>query len=303
MPESATFQIVYDGPALANNSMDVHILAPALLAYGDLFEQANQLLHGDKVKVRLQVKALSPGSFDIIFQVIQNMPDQIVGYLTGDNINAAFNLVELIVMGRYCLLWMAKILKGKNPVTPKKLNNDLMRIEINGQFYDVPIDLLRLYSDISIRSLLTKVVEPLSHPGVEVIEIKDKGKTREVVFKDELPYFAEPTVDIQEETLTDSEREAAFSIISLAFKEDNKWRLFDGASTYNVTVKDQNFLDRVNHNQISFAKGDVLIGRLKTTQKQTATGLKAEYELLKVIDHKPAPPAQRQLFLLPTDEP
>lgn len=34
------FHLVYDGPALAENRMDVRTLAPALLAMGDLVERA-----------------------------------------------------------------------------------------------------------------------------------------------------------------------------------------------------------------------------------------------------------------------
>ena len=33
---------------------------------------------------------------------------------------------------------------------------------------------------------------------------------------------------LPEKTLTESTRRAAFSIVSLAFKEDNKWRLYNG---------------------------------------------------------------------------
>lgn len=37
---STSFQVVYDGPALEGSTIDVRDLAPALLAFGDVIEQA-----------------------------------------------------------------------------------------------------------------------------------------------------------------------------------------------------------------------------------------------------------------------
>lgn len=39
-------RITYDGPALAEHVMDVRDLAPALLAFGDLCEEAGRALYG-----------------------------------------------------------------------------------------------------------------------------------------------------------------------------------------------------------------------------------------------------------------
>ncbi|MBE6440990.1 MAG: hypothetical protein E7022_01495 [Desulfovibrio desulfuricans] len=54
-----TLHIAYDGPALDTHEMDVRELAPALLAFSDMFEEANAVLNGDRAKISLNVK----GSF------------------------------------------------------------------------------------------------------------------------------------------------------------------------------------------------------------------------------------------------
>ena len=62
MASRAKAIIRYDGPALAAHEMDVHELAPALLAFGDLCKTANQIFNGDSATVRILVKADSEQS-------------------------------------------------------------------------------------------------------------------------------------------------------------------------------------------------------------------------------------------------
>ncbi|MGM9458208.1 hypothetical protein ACRERF_15230, partial [Lacticaseibacillus rhamnosus] len=78
-----------------------------------------------------------------------------------------------------------------------------------------------------------------------------------VVTSSEADAFRKP--ESEEQILLDDVRRSAFSIVSLAFKDDNKWRLHDGNSQISTSIADEDFLRRVDHNEISFAKGDVLI--------------------------------------------
>ena len=55
------FTIVFDGEALQDHTMDVRDLAPALLSLSQLFDETSRLLYGDKVDVRLHVKAVESG--------------------------------------------------------------------------------------------------------------------------------------------------------------------------------------------------------------------------------------------------
>ena len=59
-------------------------------------------------------------------------------------------------------------------------------------------------------------------------------------------------------------------------------------------MSDKGFLEKVNRGLIDFAKGDMLKVKLKTTQMQTRDGLKTEYEVVEVLEHKKA---TRQLSL------
>ncbi|MDR2437318.1 MAG: hypothetical protein LBD17_04545 [Endomicrobium sp.] len=92
---------------------------------------------------------------------------------------------------------------------------------------------------------------------------------------------------MQDEELLSSEREMIFSPVAISFKEDNKWRLNDGISTVNVSIKDIEFINKIKQNLIAFSIGDIPKCKVKITQKQTAEGLKTEYEILKVLNHTP----------------
>ena len=77
------------------------------------------------------------------------------------------------------------------------------------------------------------------------------------------------------------------NIVSLAFKEGNKWRLSDGQSDISAIIEDRGFLARIDSNEERFAKGDTLVCRVRMEQSRALGKLKTLYYVEKVIDHKP----------------
>lgn len=88
--------------------------------------------------------------------------------------------------------------------------------------------------------------------------------------------------------LTDTETVLALTITTLSFAEGNKWRLSDGRSTFYATIEDDGFLSRVNRNDESFSKGDILRCQVRVRQWQTSPGLRTDYSVIKVLEHIPA---------------
>ena len=88
------FTVFYEGPAFAQHTMEVRDLAPALIALGQAFDRANNLLNGDRASISLSIRATRPGSFEMVLfleQVIAGAG----GILTGDFFTSAANLTEL----------------------------------------------------------------------------------------------------------------------------------------------------------------------------------------------------------------
>ena len=293
----ASFTIAYDGPALRDGAMDVRDLAPALLAVGQLCDAANTVSNRDQATVKVSVKATGQGSFEISFDVVQNIASQITSFFAGEHIVGALNLKE-IVFGSAGLIWLIAKFRGRKPDRIERLSDSHVKITIGSETFDVPLALVRLYQDLAVRTAAQKVVaDPLRREGIDTFEVRENRQSVLVVQKTEAVYFEKP--ELPPETLVETTRRAAFSIISLAFKEDNKWRLYDGNTQISALIEDEAFLARVNANLIAFAKGDILICDVRITQQQTGEGLSTEYVVEKVIEHRPA---LRQLPL-PFDTP
>jgi hypothetical protein len=292
MSSRAAFTVSYDGSALTNHTMDVRDLAPAMLSLGQLFDETNRVLNGDKVTIRLHVSATSEGSFEIAFEAIQGFASQVGDFLTGDFVSSALNLKELLFASGAGLLWLIGKLRNRAPKKIEDVGHGNVRIELETETIEVSLKTLRLYQDISVRQAVEKIVKPLEKDGIEKFSVKWESKEVTTVTKKEITYFSAPIPE--DEQLHRIEHDSAYSIVSLAFKEDNKWRLYDGNSTISVTIRDDDFLRDVDANLLSFSKGDILICRVRTSQWRTASGLKTEYEVLKVKEHRPA---SRQITL------
>lgn len=286
----ARFSVNYDGPALADHTMDVRDLAPALLAIGEMFDAANMALNGDATQVSVNVRAHEPGCFSIDLDVVQSIIKRGIALLTGDDIAAALTLKDLLigtVGGTWSLIKLIRVLRGRTPDKVERLAAGLVRITIEADTFDVPVKLLRLYQDLAVRSAVERVVEkPLETPGIESVAFIESNVETAKVERPESEWYRAPTIDDQ--VLIDDLRRAAFSIVSLAFKEDNKWRLHDGQNQISATIADEAFLARVDRNLVSFSKGDVLVCEVRFVQKQTGKGLVTEHIVEKVIDHRPA---------------
>lgn len=284
-----TFTVVYDGDALSGHMMDVRDLAPALLALSNIFDDANKLVYGDKADIKLHVKALEAGCFSVDLAIVQSLTSQMIDMLNGDWLQAALNLKELIVGGSAVgggIFWLAKKLKGGKPEKITRLKEGMVRLEFQGEVMDVPLQLLSLYQDINVRKSVADVVSPLTKKGVDSISFKEGATPVETITKQQASYFSVP--EIEEEELLRETRKAAFSIVSLAFKEDNKWRLHDGNNAIYATIKDVDFLRKVENNETSFRKSDVLICEVEDISTRDESGLKTEHNVIKVLDHKPA---------------
>lgn len=293
----AYFTIIYDGPALKGSQMDVRELAPALLAIGDVLEQANRAINGDKANVKIHVKAFKKGCFGVDFELIQTLCETVKGWLLPEsrvrNAVELLNLLgftprEIIAGSAIGLFALIKKFKGKRPKKIKKAKDEKIELIFDTPHGEESITINKeeaiLYEDPSVRASIEKSVSAVRHEGIETMEIEQGGRREILVTKADVNDFNVSHAEADEIQLGTATQQRVLSIVSLSFKKDNKWRLSDGNAVMNVKISDPRFLEEVNKGS-PFSKGDMLEVDLTLKSEITKDGLKTEYEATRVLRH------------------
>ena len=293
MSDMSDFRITYDGPALEMSEMDVRELAPALLAIGDLLTVSTQALCGDKVKPQVNVKgSFKTGSFGIDFVLATDLLTKVRDLFASDSAAAIANASAILaalglVTNKTCkgLLQVLKWLRGRKIQRVETKENTAI-LYVDDDHIEIERAVLALLRDVAVREATARMLEPLSREGITTFCAGSDDACSAIITSDEASWFAAP--EAQDDLLVDEKRKMAFSIVSLAFKEDNKWRLHDGNSTISAAISDADFQRKVDTNQVNFAKGDVLVCEVRVRQWQSASGTRTECEVTHVLEHRTA---------------
>ena len=296
MNDMTEFRVTYDGAALVNHEMDPRELAPALLAMAELLEASAKALFGENACLKVNVKgSFTTGSFHIDFVTGLQWMKSIRDLFAGENATATANglaiLAPLGFLGKrglaQLLIWLNRRKITRVDIVPESdAVRRMARIYVGDDYYEVEAETVDLLRDVGVRKAFDRVLAPLDLTGIDKFAVGKGADFNLIITEHERVAFEAP--DIDEQLLFDDMRRMAFSIISLAFKEDNKWRLSDGASTISATISDLSFLQDVNSSVETFAKGDVLVCMVRVRQWHAHNGARTEYEVVKVEEHKHA---------------
>lgn len=292
----ADIALVYEGPAVESGLMDVRDLAPALLAFGNLIEATNRIVNGEAATAKVQVKTVGAGAFAIGLDVSVAFVQTVRDFLSGPDATAAANLVGIITgtagIGGGAI-WLVKKLQGRSPSAIKRKEGRRVEVEIDGETIEVDEVVARISVDVGVRAALERIVaEPLASEGIDAVELGQSDHMERIEKPDGFAF--RPPID-REAGAYEYRYRAPFSIVSLSFKQGNKWRLNDGRTTLNVTVVDSDFLRRVDASEIAFSKGDILICDVRVETRERPGGLHAEFFIERVIEHR-KPAQQPSLF-------
>ena len=145
-------ELAYDGPALADGTMNVRDLAPAMFAVGDLFESANLVFNGRTATVDVSLWATHGGSFHVIFNVILEVVGTLMSAGLPNGWKSASDLKDLL-FGPEGLIGLAVARKAP-------ANRDVQRLQDN---------------DLLIRSV-NDILRPLGQTGIHTLNILVGGQ-------------------------------------------------------------------------------------------------------------------------------
>lgn len=297
----AQFQIIYDGPALENHEMDVHDLAPALMAIGGLMEEVGNVLHGDKFKIGVSVKgSFRTGCFGVeMVASAKSLILDTIDVFNHGNTTAVLNAAGIIGLLQYSggtLVGFLRWLRNRKITKTAVADNGIVRVFIDDDYYDIEQAALTMLQNQKIRQAFENIIsKPLARNGIDSFVIVDPANLDKPILtinKQEAIYFIAP--DPGDEKINDQTTIVSLQIINASFAEGNKWRFTDGLTTFHAEILDEDFLNRVNSSEEVFAKNDILKARVKLVQWLTGKGMKSEYFVLEVIDHRSS---HRQLDL------
>ena len=275
--------------------MDVRELAPALIALSNMLEEANKVVFPDSGNVKVNIHGnFKGGSFGVDLIAVQTIADQIVSILSGPEAAAFSNLktilesLGLIGCAGCGLVGLMKWLRGRKPSAIRTEGDQIIfEITEESSVETFGVDLVagKLYQSRVVRKALANVVKPLAREGIDIFASGRNGKTAEVIRKEDAAWFevSESDADIVSDTLSEH---VLLQIDSAVFKDDNKWRFNDGSSSFFGEIADRSFIEKINSGVERFGKRDVLVVDLRRVQTVTDHGLKMDYSITRVHEHR-----------------
>lgn len=293
MKNLISFSIGYDGSAVQNHEMNVKDFAPALLALGNLIEDCNKLLNGNRTKISVNIKATTPGSVEVLLVAHQDLLSQAVALFSSDEVSAFLNLKDILTLifgggiGVGGILHLIKFINGRKIKNVTKLELGNVKLElVDGDIATITTSEVTLYQNLEIRKNVEAIIStPLAQSGIDKFKYRFLEESGEFT-KDEAPLFVAPLPE--DELLNEIEIEQSLQLVAVTFQDGNKWKFNDGQAVFFAEILDSQFLKSVKNNEVVFANDDVL--QVVLIKKQYISGglVKAEYKVKKVLKHRSA---------------
>ena len=285
------FSLRYEGPALAENSMDVRDLAPALLAFGNLCDLASRELYGDDSRVNVKIKTVAPGSVVVDMLVWATGSGALMGAaklwnLVASNPEKVAQVLELVKNG----FALAKELKGdKSKVT---LDDTITRLVVDHHHTIEFGEHLRAFIQNPIAQAdMSSIARPLRMQGIDRLTMIQSNAEVETVSADEVDYIDSlPTESIilNDDLPPDnvSTVEKFYKVLTTSNLPNRKWRLTDGSQDEAISVKvtDNEILQRAASGTLGIEVGFFIKARITSFSRFLDNDLKTEHFLESILE-------------------
>jgi hypothetical protein len=287
---ASTFALAYEGEAVATGLMSVRDLAPALLAFESLCEQANLEVNGEHARVEVKIRAFTPGS--VIVNLVVQIAAPIIpalGYIAL-NPKKASEVLELVKT----TIGLVKELKGLRE-SVAKLEDDKKQLVVEHRHtHDLSDRAYELLQKRSVQDSVAEMVSPLKTDGIERLKMLENDKIVESVDASEVAYFdALPSImpfpqyaiEIPEETISTVEK--YYKVVTLSSDPKNTWKLTDGSSSISVRVSDRTVHERAQEGGLGIEPGFVIKAKIRSVTHLENGEPKTRNSLEEILEVRP----------------
>ena len=221
------------------------------------------------------------------------LEQSLIQELVGDLFNREYATDKILeylfssALGGMSLFSFIRWLRGRN-IKKKEKTNKGVRIQTETESVCIHGPVYNLYINSSIQGHSQKVIAPLKGDGMDVMEFKlpgSKGNDIEKVSKKDVDSF---NFNSSEEKLNEEVKTVNIQIVNLSFKKGRKWHVTEGGEPFYVDIEDNDFLAKIEKNEISFSHDDILVCEIKKKQTLNDGKLKIHRIITRIIEHKPA---------------
>jgi len=155
-----SFALQYEGAAVEKGLMSVRELAPALLAFGDLCDQANREVNGDRAKIDVKIKTFARGSF--IVELIVGVT--VFSCIVSGVAKPASQVLDVVKKA----IEVTKALKGEKIERATKISDEVTQLTINhNHVIDVSPAVYELMKNPPAQRDMMQIVSPLKSEGID----------------------------------------------------------------------------------------------------------------------------------------
>ena len=307
---SETFEIVYDGPALAEHQMDVRDLAPALHGLGVLIRSANASLNSDRAAVRVLINSEHKrGCFSISVDVLQDIMGAAKSLLGSEGVKSAKDILEwmqiLGIMGTGGLFAYFKWKNGRKTESIQSITDNggsgSVQVNVEGDgntVYIIPREVYQLSTDPNIAKATKEILQPLKKPGIESLITKDEGVEKLRIVRQDVPSIERSCESVltQEVILSQHIILAHLKPYDAEFNPEAKtWGFWYGANHITVDITSTAIAkDAVERRQVSM--DDIYKVDLEIIQRRLPSGIhRVDYKIVNPYERYSGP-TQNDLF-------
>jgi hypothetical protein len=278
---------------------------------------ANRRLNGNRAAVTVVVKSrFRKGSFVTTVALVQSLVEQAVTLLDPIHVYDVVALAKLLALTVYSekpkevvenLFELLKFLGGEEPAS-KETDKDgaIHTTNVRGDTTIVNHGTMVLYNDNSIRNDVRRLLTPLRQEGIDSFETRvPAGGSIETVTKEELPRILPPpapaalaTAEIAPDAI-ETRSTGFFQIVSLTFREGNKWKVNAGQGDFWAEMTDPLFLTKMHRREVGFFEGDTLRAEYVNVATRRGGKIETDTKLVNVLDIIPGEFLDEQTELLP----